>query len=87
MVVIRLRNGKPIYIGDHNHISHRFVAMGMSRKSAVLMVHLLALAVGLSVLPILWGDPRTVVVCMLQSLTILSLITLIQIAGKKEDKK
>ncbi len=84
VVVIRLRNGKPVYIGDNNHISHRFVAMGMSRKKAVLMVHLLAIAVGLSVLPILWGDERTIVVCSVQALTILCLITLIQIAGRKD---
>jgi len=84
VVVIRLSKGKPIYIGDHNHISHRFVAMGMDRKKAVLMVHLLSLTIGLSVLPILWGDMRTVIVSSIQALTILLLITLLQIEGKKE---
>jgi UDP-GlcNAc:undecaprenyl-phosphate GlcNAc-1-phosphate transferase len=85
VVVIRIKNGKPVYIGDHNHISHRFVAMGMSRKNAVLMIHLLAIAIGLSVLPILWGDERTIVVCAVQALTMLCLITLIQVAGKKNN--
>jgi len=83
VVVIRIKNRKPIYIGDHNHISHRFVAMGMEKKKAVLMVHLLSLTIGLSVLPILWGDRRTVIVSSIQALSILILITLLQIEGKK----
>lgn len=78
VVLIRWRAGKPFYIGDLNHISHRFVKMGMSKRRAVFMVHLLALVIGLSVLPLLWGDERTTIVCILQACTILILITLLQ---------
>jgi UDP-GlcNAc:undecaprenyl-phosphate GlcNAc-1-phosphate transferase len=84
VVVIRWKLGKPFYIGDHNHISHRFMKMGMSRKRAVLMVHLLALTIGMSVLPILWGDERTVVISLIQAVTILLIISLLQYSGKKE---
>ncbi|HCE42023.1 MAG TPA: hypothetical protein DET40_00555 [Lentisphaeria bacterium] len=83
VVVIRLRAGKPIYIGDNNHISHRFLNMGMSRKEAVMMVHLLEIAIGLSVLPLLWGDIRTTIISLLQACTILLLVTLLQNHGKK----
>ena len=78
VVVIRLRAGKPIYIGDHNHISHRFVKMGMTRKQAVYMVHLLALILGLSVLPVLWGDEKIAVVCVIQACILLLLISFLQ---------
>ena len=80
VVVIRLRAGKPIYIGDHNHISHRFVKMGMSRKRAVFMVHLLALTMGLSVLPVLWGSFKTAIVCMIQAGLLLILISALQLS-------
>ncbi len=83
VVVIRLRAGKPIYIGDNNHISHRFLHMGLSRKEAVMMVHLLEIAIGLSVLPLMWGDIRTTVISLLQAGTILLLVTLLQAHGKK----
>ncbi|MFA6291784.1 MAG: MraY family glycosyltransferase [Victivallales bacterium] len=83
VVVIRLRAGKPVYIGDHNHISHRFLNMGMTRKQAVLMVHLLAIAIGLSVLPLMWGDLRTTVISLMQAFTILLLVTLLQYKVKK----
>ena len=85
VTIIRWKIGKPFYIGDHNHISHRFLKMGMSRKKAVLMVHLLALTVGMSVLPLLWGDERTTVVSLIQVVTILLIVSLLQYSGKKEE--
>jgi UDP-GlcNAc:undecaprenyl-phosphate GlcNAc-1-phosphate transferase len=90
VVAIRLKAGKPIYVGDHNHISHRFVRMGMSRKRAVLMVHLLALVLGLSVLPVLWGNFKTAVICIIQALLLLVLISVLQfsiIEDKSADAK
>ena len=78
VVVIRLRAGKRIYIGDHNHISHRFVKMGMNRKQAVSMVHLLALLLGLSVLPILWGDFKIALICVIQGVLLLVLVSALQ---------
>ena len=90
VVVIRLRAGKPIYIGDHNHISHRFVKMGMNRKRAVFMVHLLALLLGLSVLPILWGDFKIALICVIQAALLLILVSSLQfsvIEDKNVDAK
>ena len=78
VVVIRLWNHKPIYIGDHNHLSHRFHHMGMSRKHAVLMVHLLTLITGLGALPLLWGDERTCAVLFVQIAVVLLMITILQ---------
>jgi UDP-GlcNAc:undecaprenyl-phosphate/decaprenyl-phosphate GlcNAc-1-phosphate transferase len=40
---IRLARGVPPWIGDNNHISHRLVALGLSRRSAVLMIYALTL--------------------------------------------
>ena len=84
VVVIRFKAGKPIYVGDHNHISHRFVKMGMSRKHAVFMVHLLALLLGLSVLPILWGDFKIALICIIQAILLLVLVSLLQFSLIKD---
>ncbi|OGV58998.1 MAG: hypothetical protein A2X49_15000 [Lentisphaerae bacterium GWF2_52_8] len=83
VVVIRTLNRKPIYIGDNNHISHRFVRMGISRKGAVLLIHLLALTIGLSVLPLLWGDERTSIVSLVQACSLLLFVTVLQVLGAK----
>ncbi len=88
VVCIRLYNRKPIYIGDHNHISHRFLHMGMTRKSAVLLVHLTALVSGLGVLPLLWGDERTCAVLLVQGVTFILLLSILQyVAGGRPEVK
>ena len=78
VVMIRLYHHKPIYIGDHNHISHRFVHMGMPKTRAVLLVHLLSFVVGIGVLPLMWGDIKTAIIIVTQAVAFLLIITLLQ---------
>lgn len=52
VVVLRWRLGKPIYVGDTNHISHRFVRHGLSQTQAVLVIWLIAIVLGWSA--VLW---------------------------------
>ena len=81
VVAIRLRNHKPVYVGDHNHISHRFCRMGMPPRRAVQLVHLLVLIGALGVLPLLWGDPRTCFILLIQGGAILLLLSVMQYTG------
>ena len=46
VVLFRIRIGQPFYIGDTNHLSHRLVRSGCSRTIAVLLIWLMAEAVG-----------------------------------------
>ena len=85
VVLIRTLNKKPFWIGDHNHISHRFVKMGMSRKRAVMLVHILALAIGIGILPILWGSFATAGIIVAQTLLILLAVTMLQFFAEKKD--
>ena len=43
----RTLNGKPFWLGDTNHLSHRLVRAGCSRTSAVLILWLIATVLGL----------------------------------------
>jgi UDP-GlcNAc:undecaprenyl-phosphate GlcNAc-1-phosphate transferase len=47
VVTIRLREGRPIYVGDSRHLSHRLVSLGMRPPLAVFTICLIALALGL----------------------------------------
>lgn len=76
--IIRYRLGKPFWVGDHNHISHRFVRMGLTRKYAVMMVHILALLIGLGAFPLMWGDFKIAVIMVIQILLLLLVITILQ---------
>jgi len=44
VVILRWRLGKPFYVGDTNHLSHRLVRRGFSCTHAVLLIWLLAAA-------------------------------------------
>jgi UDP-GlcNAc:undecaprenyl-phosphate GlcNAc-1-phosphate transferase len=46
VVIQRTRAGKPFWIGDTNHLSHRLVRMGLSRTRAVLLIWLVAAMIG-----------------------------------------
>lgn len=77
VVVIRLRQGKPIYRGDHNHISHRFLRLGMTHRQAVWSVHLLAIATGIGAIPLLWLPWRGALLILIQAAAMLTLVTLL----------
>jgi len=46
VVIVRWRLGRPFYVGDNNHLSHRLVRRGWSRPGAVLFIWLLAAVTG-----------------------------------------
>jgi UDP-GlcNAc:undecaprenyl-phosphate GlcNAc-1-phosphate transferase len=46
VVLLRWKMGKPFYLGDTNHLSHRLTRRGWSRTRAVLLIWLLAAALG-----------------------------------------
>jgi UDP-GlcNAc:undecaprenyl-phosphate GlcNAc-1-phosphate transferase len=53
VVIIRYRLGKPFWIGDNNHLSHRLVRRGLSKPTAVLVILLLAALAGIAGLSLL----------------------------------
>jgi UDP-GlcNAc:undecaprenyl-phosphate GlcNAc-1-phosphate transferase len=46
VVLLRWKMGKPFYIGDNNHFSHRLVRLGFTRTKAVAIIWLIAAAIG-----------------------------------------
>jgi UDP-GlcNAc:undecaprenyl-phosphate/decaprenyl-phosphate GlcNAc-1-phosphate transferase len=46
VVLLRWRRGRPFYVGDTNHLSHRLVQRGLTPTRAVLLIWLLAAVCG-----------------------------------------
>lgn len=46
VVWLRWRMGKPFYVGDTNHLSHRLVRAGLTKSKAVVVIWMLAAAIG-----------------------------------------
>ena len=77
--VIRIARGKSPFVGDTNHFSHRLVARGMSRRTAVLTLYLLTAAT--SVAAILLPYVQSTFAAMLifvQTLLVLGVVALLE---------
>ena len=46
--IIRMCRGKSPFVGDTNHFSHRLVARGMSKRTAVLCLYLITAATSIA---------------------------------------
>lgn len=77
--IIRLSRGKSPFVGDTNHFSHRLVARGMSRRTAVLCLYLVTAAT--SVAAIILPHVRSTFAAMLifgQTILVLGLVALLE---------
>ncbi|HEX4795835.1 MAG TPA: MraY family glycosyltransferase [Humisphaera sp.] len=76
---IRLGRGKSPFVGDTNHFSHRLVARGMSRRTAVLCLYLVSAATAVAAI-ILPYAPNTFVAILIfaQTLLILGVVMLLE---------
>lgn len=77
--LIRLSRGKSPFVGDTNHFSHRLVARGMSRRTAVLCIYLVTFAT--SIAAILLTQVRSSFGAMLifaQTILVLGVVALLE---------
>ncbi len=86
VVLLRLRQHKPIYVGDNQHISHRFVALGLSRPKAVVAVWLLSALAGAGALSLLWTPHAAAWLILAQMTAMVALVLLIQLGAHPPEK-
>jgi UDP-GlcNAc:undecaprenyl-phosphate GlcNAc-1-phosphate transferase len=77
--IIRLSRGKSPFVGDTNHFSHRLVARGMSKRTAVLCIYLVtaATAIAAAILPHT-GSAFVAVLVFCQTVLILGVVALLE---------
>jgi len=83
VMIIRRREGRPLFIGDRRHFSHRLIELGMSQHGAVIFIYLVALSLGVAaaLLPYLplWGQ----ILLLLQTVAIYLMITILMHVAKR----
>ena len=82
VVIIRLREGRPIHVGDTRHLSHTLVARGFSQRGAVLLIYLMTLCLGLSALPLRDASLIETFIVLLQSSCFIAVIVLLMFSGQ-----
>jgi UDP-GlcNAc:undecaprenyl-phosphate GlcNAc-1-phosphate transferase len=76
---IRIRRGKSPFVGDTNHFSHRLVARGMSRRTAVLCIYLVTAATAVAAIILPRVDALGAILIYLQTLLILGVVMLLEL--------
>ncbi|MFH1021875.1 MAG: MraY family glycosyltransferase [Planctomycetota bacterium] len=78
VVWIRLREGRPVFVGDRRHLSHRLVDLGFSRTVAVLVIYLLTFGAGAAATLLPRLDDVGAIVVLLQAAGGLSIVWLLE---------
>ena len=78
VIIIRLKNKKPIFAGDKNHFSHRLLRAGMSNRQAVNFIYLVAICLGIAALAMKSGDLQSQVILLIQAGGLLTMIYLME---------
>jgi UDP-GlcNAc:undecaprenyl-phosphate GlcNAc-1-phosphate transferase len=77
--IIRLSRGKSPFVGDTNHFSHRLVARGMSRRTAVLCLYLITAATSVAAIILPHVENRfAAILIFCQTLLILGVVALLE---------
>ncbi|MDP8263283.1 MAG: MraY family glycosyltransferase [Candidatus Ancaeobacter aquaticus] len=88
VILIRIKNKKPIYEGDTNHFSHRLVSLGMSHRGAVLFIYLVSLCAGMPALLLPYIHASGAILIFVQVVVVLLLIAFLEyFAKRKKDEK
>ena len=77
-----MTRGHPIFEADTNHLAHRLVAMGLSRRRALLAVYVLTLYAGLSAVLLYHVNQTGAMIVLSQLLLTFGIITLLEISGR-----
>ena len=84
VVLIRLKNGKPILQGDTNHFSHRLVSIGMTQAAAVVFIYLVTLCVALGALALQYLRLGASLLVTFQTFLLFVLIFLLERVSRKK---
>jgi len=78
VVWIRLRSGRSPFQGDTNHFSHRLVALGMTKRNAVLTIYLVTATVALGATALFYANSNAVLVILAQTIALFTLIGILE---------
>ncbi|HOX05855.1 MAG TPA: MraY family glycosyltransferase [Planctomycetota bacterium] len=82
---IRLRERRPLWVGDRSHLSHRLQGLGLSVREAVLAIWLLTLACGLGALYLKHLPVHLGVLVLAQAAAILAVVAILEGLGRRRE--
>ena len=86
VIVIRLREGRSPFQGDHSHFSHRLVERGLTRPQAVWTIDLVTLAGGLGALLLHRLDAVGACVVVAQTVCLLGVVAILEVSATRPER-
>jgi UDP-GlcNAc:undecaprenyl-phosphate GlcNAc-1-phosphate transferase len=83
VIAIRVREGRPIYVGDNRHLSHRLLALGFSKRGAVLFIYLATFCLGIGATFLRDASLGESLLLLLQSAGFVALILLLMFVERR----
>jgi UDP-GlcNAc:undecaprenyl-phosphate GlcNAc-1-phosphate transferase len=77
VVIIRLREHRPIYVGDRRHLSHRLLALGFSPRAAALILYLATFCFGIGAVLLPHASVAQSLLVLVQGLGFLGLLLIL----------
>jgi UDP-GlcNAc:undecaprenyl-phosphate GlcNAc-1-phosphate transferase len=87
VIVIRLREGRPIYVGDSRHLSHRLVTLGFSPKAAVLFIWLATFCLGLGALTLAHASLQRGLLVLVQAAGFVALLLMLLFVERRREER
>jgi UDP-GlcNAc:undecaprenyl-phosphate/decaprenyl-phosphate GlcNAc-1-phosphate transferase len=83
VILIRLREGRPIYVGDQRHLSHRLLALGFTQRSAALFLYLATFCLGVGALLLPHATVAATLLILLQAAGFVALILFLMFLDRR----
>jgi UDP-GlcNAc:undecaprenyl-phosphate GlcNAc-1-phosphate transferase len=77
VMLIRWREGRPLFLGDKRHFSHRLLELGLSHREAVIFIYLVSFCVGIAAMLLPYVSLAASVLLVLQAIIVYALITIL----------
>jgi UDP-GlcNAc:undecaprenyl-phosphate GlcNAc-1-phosphate transferase len=87
VVIIRLRERRPIYVGDTRHISHRLISLGFSQRTSVFFIYLATACFGLGAVVLPHASAARSWLIMLQSLGFMTLLMILMFFDRRKQPR
>jgi UDP-GlcNAc:undecaprenyl-phosphate GlcNAc-1-phosphate transferase len=84
VVVVRLKERRPVYVGDRLHLSHRLVTHGLSPRGAVLFLYLLTFFLGIGAITLAHASRVVSVLVLVQTAGVVGLLLWLVFTRKRE---
>ncbi len=83
VIVIRVIERRPIYVGDARHLSHRLVSLGFSQRGAVFFIYLMTFALGLGAVSLTHATAGQSFLVLLQTAGFVALLLILMFRERR----